>query len=419
MYPSINWVNYAKAFGWDTTCRLTIDQPEVFAYINQIAEKYSLEDWKTYLKWTFIVDNCEFIDNQYAFLWFEFFGKTFGGTKIMMPLWKRVIIQMDKLVGEDVGRLYIEKFFPASSKRLALKMVEDMRQTFKKRLLKLDWMSQPSKQIALLKLANLKVLIGYPDRWRDYQELEIKQQSYLANILSAAKFQTAYYMNKLSQPASRDEWLMSPQTVNAYNDPRRLVICFPAAILQPPFFDPNAHIAINMGGMGTVICHELTHAFDDEGCMFDENGNVRPWQTKEDRNAFSKRAQVIIDQANDFEVLPGLHIIGKLVIGESIADLGGVEIAYDMLRGKIKSKLNQLVANNLTASQLFYINHAFYHCAFIRKAKIRELVLNNEHPDEHFRVNGILANCDNFYKTFNIKPGDKLYRPPSKRAKIW
>jgi putative endopeptidase len=212
---------------------------------------------------------------------------------------------------------------------------------------------------------------------------------------------------------------MPPQTINAYNDPSRLVICFPAAILQPPFFDSNANLAINMGGIGSVICHELTHAFDDEGCLYDDQGNVRPWQTKAERQTFAKRAQVIINQANDFEVIPGLNLNGKLIIGESIADLGGLEIAYDMLCHKLKTKLNQTFIDGLTASQLFYINYAITECAETRETRSRELILNNPHPDERFRVNGILAHCDGFYDAFNLKPGDKLYLPANKRIKIW
>ena len=298
-------------------------------------------------------------------------------------------------------------------------MVEEMRQTYKKRLQALDWMSESSKLRAINKLDNIQVMIGYPDNWRDYRGLVITRETYLTNILLATKFQTAFLMNKLNQPVARNEWFMSPQTVNAYNDPNRLVICFPAAILQAPFFSPRAHIAINMGGIGTVICHEFTHAFDDEGCQFDENGNVKPWQTKADRQAFAKRSRVIIKQADEFEVLPGLCMIGKLVIGESIADLGGLEIAYAAINRQLKHKMSQKVANGLTASQLFYINYTFTECAENREALSRELVLNNPHPDERFRVNGILAHCDSFYKTFNLKPGDKLYLPANKRVKIW
>jgi putative endopeptidase len=226
-------------------------------------------------------------------------------------------------------------------------------------------------------------------------------------------------MNKLSQPVSRDEWQMSPQIVNAYNDANRLVICFPAAILQAPFFNPQVHPAINFGGIGTVICHELTHVFDDEGCQFDENGNVKTWWTAADRRAFAQRTQPIIKQADKFEVLPSLYMIGKLVIGESIADLGGLEIAYDALAHKLKGQLDQKVINKLTASQLFYINYAFTECAANREALSRALILINPHADERFRVNGILSHCDNFYKTFKLKPDDKLYLPARRRVKIW
>ncbi|MGD0284542.1 MAG: M13 family metallopeptidase [Candidatus Saccharimonadales bacterium] len=418
-YPLINWDDYAKGVGWQPRGYLSVDQPEVLAYVNQLVNSYTLEEWKTYLKWSLIINYYGTIDKQFAQLRFDFFGKVLGGAKTMLPLWKRVISRLNTLIGEDIGQLYVKKYFPASSKKQILDMVEDMRLTYAKRLKSLDWMSDPSKQLALKKLANIHVLIGYPDKWRSFKELNISRESYLGNILSATKFQNAYYLNKLDQPISRDEWFMSPQTINAYNDPSRLVICFPAAILQPPFFDPKANLAINLGGIGSVICHELTHAFDDEGCQFDEQGNVRPWQTNAERKAFAKRAQVIIKQADNFEVLPGLNLNGKLVIGESIADLGGLEIAYDTLCQQLKSKVNQAMINGLTASQLFYINYAITECVVTRESRSRELVLSNPHPDEKFRVNGIIAHCDGFYRAFQLKPGDKLYLPPNQRVKIW
>jgi putative endopeptidase len=418
-YPLINWDNYAAALGWQTSGYLSVDQPEVLAYVNQLVNTYSLEEWKTYFKWAFIVNYYGTIDIHFARLRFEFFGKVLGGAKTMLPLWKQVIARLNGLIGEDIGRLYVKKYFSAASKRQVLSMVEDMRLTYAKRLKALDWMGETSKQTALKKLANIRVLIGYPDKWRDFRGLVIGNDSYLTNILAATKFQTAYYLNKLDQPISRNEWFMPPQTVNAYNDPSRLVICFPAAILQPPFFDQKANMAINLGGIGTVICHELTHAFDDEGCQFDERGNVRPWQTPNERKAFAKRAQVIINQADHFEVLPGLYLNGKLVIGEGIADLGGLEIAYDTLCQKLITKLNQPVVDGLTASQLFYINYAITECAETRETRSRELILNNPHADERFRVNGILAHCDGFYNAFHLKPGDKLYLPVKQRVKIW
>ena len=418
-YPLIDWDDYAQGIGWQPNGYLSVDQPEVLVYINQLVNDYTLEEWKIYLKWSLIVKYYGAIDKQFAQLRFEFFGKVLGGAKTMLPLWERVISRLSTLIGEDIGQLYVKKYFPASSKKQILGMVEDMRQTYAKRLKSLDWMSETSKQRALKKLANIRVLIGYPDKWRDFKSLSISHESYLGNIISATKFQTAYYLDKLNQPISRDEWFMPPQTINAYNDPSRLVICFPAAILQPPFFDPKANLAVNLGGIGSVICHELTHAFDDEGCQFDEQGNVRPWQTNTERKSFAKRAQVIIKQADNFEVLPGLNLNGKLVIGESIADLGGLEIAYDTLCQQLKTKMNQSIIDGLTASQLFYINYAITECVVTRESRSRELALSNEHPDERFRVNGILTHCDGFYRSFHLKPGDKLYLPANQRVKIW
>jgi putative endopeptidase len=258
----------------------------------------------------------------------------------------------------------------------------------------------------------MKVLVGYPDKWRDFSTLQVDRTSLISNIMAAEKFARAYSLKRLHEPTSRDEWLMDPQTVNAYNDPNQLVICFPAAILQPPFFDPKAPLAVNLGGIGSVIGHELTHGFDDQGCQFDAEGNVRTWQTDADRQAFTKRAAVIINQANDYEVLPGLNMQGELVIGESIADLGGLEIAYDAF-----------LQANPTATvhdrQLFFTSFAVTERSAERDERLRQSTLTDPHPNGQFRVNAILQHVDGFYNAFEVNDGDTLHRPKTERAHIW
>lgn len=418
-YDAIDWQTYAAALGWKTGADVSVGQPEYFAWLNKQLRTRPLDDWKTYLKWRFITSYYSKINDRFAELRFEFFGKVLTGAEKILPLWKRTVLTIDGAMGEGVGRLYAERHFPESSKKQVLDMVEDVRTAYRQRIERLDWMSVGTKKLALKKLDNIKVLIGYPDKWRDFSGLKTGRDSHIDNLMAAERFDTAYWLSKLPEPTSRDDWLMNPQTVNAYHDHNRLVICFPAAILQPPFFDPKAHIAENMGGMGTVIGHELTHGFDDQGCQFDYLGNVKPWQTPKERAAFAKRAKVIIDQADHFEVLPGLCLKGQLVIGESIADLGGIEIAFTALQNELGGKMNNIITDDLTAAQLFFASYATLECSKTREARLREFTASDPHPAETFRVNGMLTHVDAFYEAFGVKPKDKLYRPPKSRAKIW
>jgi len=417
-YNNIDWPAFATATGWQTSDQISVDQPEFFAFINSQFASHSLDDWKIYLKWHFLQPYYGRISARFADLKFEFFGKVMSGTSEILPLWKRVTSLVDGAMGEAVGQLYVAKHFSEDSKKQVLNMVEDVRGVYKKRIENLSWMAEPTKQYALKKLANMKVLIGYPDEWRDFSGMHIGRTSLIENLVAAERFNNAYWLGKLGQPISRDEWLMFPQTVNAYHDPNRNVICFPAAILQTPFFDANAPLAANLGGIGAVIGHELTHGFDDQGCQFDANGNVRMWQTDADRKAFDERAQIIIDQADNFEVLPGLNLKGKLVIGESIADLGGVELAHQVLVDKLGDKV-AASEGNITPEQVFFINFATSECGQTREEKLREYTLSDPHPNEHFRVNAILQHVDSFYSAFGVAESDALFRKPGDRAKIW
>ncbi len=418
-YPLIDWPAYAWTLGWQPGPNISIDQPEFFSFVDNLIASRSLEDWKTYLKWRVIMACYDKVSTELSLLRFEFFGKVLSGSIELLPLWKRVVFAADRAIGEATGRLYAERHFPEASKQQVLSIVESARSAYAQRITDLDWMSDKTKAYALKKLANIKVLIGYPDQWRDYSALSISRDSYLGNALASARFEKSYWLQKLHQPTSREDWFMYPQTVNAYNDPNRLVICFPAAILQPPFFDAAAHPAANFGGIGAVIGHELTHGFDDQGCMFDALGNVRTWQTDTERETFKEKAKVIIDQADQFEVLPGLKLKGGLIIGESIADLGGIEIAFSALQGLLGDKITALAQDGLTAEQLFYINFARTEGANIREEKLREYTLSDPHPASVFRVNGMVCHDDNFYRIFGVARSDALYRSPATRAKIW
>ncbi len=418
-YANIDWPAYAAGHGWRPDDKISVNQPEFMAFINDSFALYPLDTWKIYLKWRLTVQCLGKVSSEFTQLQFDFFGRILGGAKELQPLWKRTVRVVDGAIGNATGRLYTEKHFPESSKKQVLDIVENIRAAYHERIGQLDWMGDKTKRYAQKKLANMKVLIGYPDEWRDYSSLVIGRKSHLANALAVQKFESAYWLGKLHQPTSREEWFMTPQTVNAYNDPARLVICFPAAILQQPFFDPSAHIAANMGGIGMVIGHELSHGFDDQGCQFDAEGNVKTWQTKKERDAFAKKAKVIINQADAFEVLPGLNLKGDLVIGESIADLGGVEIAFHALKQRLGKDIDTNAAGALSAVQLFFVNYARGQCSAVREERLRELTLIDWHPVSEFRVNEILRHVDGFYLAFNVHDDDRLFVVEEKRVKIW
>lgn len=412
-YSSINWEAYAEGLEWKPDDKISVDQPEFFEFAATFLTAKRLLDLKQYLKWCVANHYFTYISSACSEINFQFYGKVLGGTSEMMPQWKRVVLRLEASIGDATGKLYAEKHFPESSKQQVLDLVEDLRRAYGERIDALEWLGDKHKAYAKKKLANIKVLIGYPDTWLDFSTLPITRDSYVQNIIAAEKFENTHWMKRLHEPTSRDEWFMTPQTVNAYHDPNRLVICFPAAILQPPFFNPAASLAANMGGIGMVIGHEFTHGFDDQGCQFDAKGNVRTWQSDDERKAFDERARIIVAQADAFEVLPGLTLQGRLVLGESIADLGGLEIALHALKNHL--------GPTLTRKQIaeFFISYTFTECSHVREAKIREGVRTDPHPVSSFRVNAIVQHIEDFYAAFDVKETDALYRPHQERARIW
>ncbi len=412
--PNFDWLNYFYEQGWQQpNDNIVIDQPNFVKDCLNIFQNYDLNEIKDYLIWRLIDELFNLIDADSSNLAFNFHGKAISGRTKQPPLWKRIInLISDCDLGEVLGQEFTKKYFPETAKQQVLTIVEDIRDSYHKRIDEVSWMEVSTKKIAHQKLDKIRVFIGYPDKWRQFDKLKFCDNNLIANYLSAKTFQNDYLIAKIGQKPDPNEWYMDAHAVNAYNAPNQLVICFPAGILQPPFFDQSADYATNLGGIGTVIGHELTHSFDDMGCDFDQNGNFKPWQKKEERKSFNKLAQPLVDQADHYEVLPGLTLNGKLVLGEIIADIGGLELAIESLKNKFQK-------NYIKEADKLFINFAICECGAERKKLIYKIAKTDEHPTSQFRVNASLMHINDFYLTYKLEPGDKLFLPKNKRIKIW
>lgn len=406
---SFNWDRYFASLGWDTPSdHFVIDQ---YAYIVACLELIAdtpLETIRAYLKWH-VVNHClSWFSQATSSLNFEFYGTAISGIEEQKPLWKRASLLMDGLViGELVGREYAARHFPASSKQTVLGLVEDIRTAYHARIDKLTWMTSSTKQRAHKKLDKITVFIGYPSVWKDFSTLHFTN-NVLDSLLRSHVFEAQLQLAKVGKTPADEEWEMNAHTVNAYNHPNRLEIVFPAAILQPPFFDPDANYATNLGGIGAVIGHELTHGFDDQGSEFDENGTSHPWQTDEERRRFFELAENIVQQASKFETIPGTFLQGKLILGEAIADIGGLELAVEAF-----------IAHGTGDIEDLFVNFATCECGTATEERLDQLAKIDPHPPSPFRVNCVVNHVDEFYSQYGVQPGDKLYLPPEKRAKIW
>src|SRR5438128_743961 len=400
---------------------INVHQPEFFKAANDLFKTTSLDDWKAYLRWHLINATAPYLSRDFVDENFDFNERTLRGTQQDKPRWKRVVISEDGDIGEALGKLYVGFYFPPAAKERALELVNNLKEALADRIKTLDWMDEPTKQEALKKLAAMNVKIGYPDKWLDYSLLPIDRGPYVLNALRAAKFESDRDVQKIGKPVDRTDWGMTPPTVNAYYQPNMNEIVFPAGILQPPFFYANADDAVNYGGIGAVIGHEMTHGFDDQGRQFDAAGNLRDWWTPESAAKFKERSQAIVKQFNEYEPLPGLHVNGELTQGENIADLGGVKLAYAALQkalDKNPQERNKKI-DGFTPEQRFFLSFAA-----IWRSKIRDedqkLRLNTDpHSPAQFRVNGPLSNLPEFRQAFNIPDGSPMARPADKRVNIW
>jgi putative endopeptidase len=414
--PSFPWEGYFRERNAPQFSAINVAQPDFFKETNRLLTEAPPDQWKSYLRWHVIHASANELSDGFVQENFNFFGAKLSGSKQIQPRWKRCVQSVNRNLGEALGQVYVEKYFPPEAKGHAREMVLNLIAALKNDIPVLTWMGLETKKEALQKLQAFQIKIGYPDKWRDYSALSVERSGYLANVRRAVSFEHSRDLHKIGKPVDRAEWEMTPPTVNAYYTSTMNEIVFPAGILQPPFFDPKADDAVNYGGMGAAIGHEITHGFDDAGSQFDGKGNLRDWWTKDDRKNFDERATCVQHQFDSYEVEPGLHQNGKLVLGESIADLGGLAISYAAYEKQIESKRPPTL-DGFTPEQRFFLGWAQVWGANLRPEYARLMANSNPHPVSKFRVNGPLSNMELFAKAFGCKKGDPMVRENA--CKIW
>jgi putative endopeptidase len=414
--PSWPWEAYFRQRNSPSFAFINVEQPDFFKEANRLLTATPLDQWKSYLRWHVLHANAGELSDPFVQENFNFYGRKLSGSKQIQPRWKRCVQSVNRNLGEALGQVYVEKYFPPEAKTHAREMVMNLIAALSTDIPALNWMDADTKKAALEKLQAFQIKIGYPDKWRNYSALSVERTGYLANVRRAAEFENARELHKIGKPVERTEWGMTPPTVNAYYNSTMNEIVFPAGILQPPFFDPKADDAINYGGMGAAIGHEITHGFDDSGSQFDAQGNLRDWWSKEDRKNFDERATCVQQQFDGYEVEPGLHENGKLVLGESIADLGGLAISYAAYEKSIEGKRPPTL-DGFTPEQRFFLGWAQVWGANLRPELARLMANSNPHPVSKFRVNGPLSNMELFAKAFGCKKGNAMVR--EKACKIW
>ncbi len=415
---NINWAEQTALYNLPPTDSVIVGQPDYFKKLDELISSEPIEVWKTYLTWRLLNSYAGYLSDDFSEESFNFSGKVLSGTKVRKPRWERVMMNTDGSLGELVGQIYVEMAFRPEAKKRMLELVNNLQETFRERINKNDWMSAETKKAALEKLGTFMVKIGYPDKWDDFSKLEIRKQSYVQNVISTGKWRMMDMMEKYKKGVDRTEWMMSPQTVNAYYNPTNNEIVFPAGILQPPFFYFNADDAVNYGAIGGVIGHEMTHGFDDEGRKYDAKGNLKEWWTKEDAERFDKKAEKIVEQFNNYMVLDTIPVNGKLTLGENLADLGGVAIAYAAFKKTEQGKKNEKI-DGLTADQRFFISWANCWKNNSTNQAVKMLISTDPHAPANLRGFAPLTHHDAFYEAFNIKPSDKQFREPTERITIW
>jgi putative endopeptidase len=419
MIPNFDFKSYLNTMHLESLTDVNVGQLKYIKGLNNILGKTNIQTIKAYLAWNVINSAASYLSKEFVAADFNFYGKILSGKESDKPRWKKVIETVDGSLGEAVGQMYVEKYFPAEAKVRMEKLVANLKVAMEIRFNELTWMSDSTKAKAIDKLHAIIVKVGYPDKWRDYSALEIKNDSYYANILRSRIFENNYQLNKIGKPVDPTLWGMTPQTVNAYYNPSTNEICFPAGILQPPFFDMNADDAVNYGAIGVVIGHEMTHGFDDAGRYYDKFGNLTNWWSKEDSINFAERSKVLVDYFSSITVLPELKANGEFTLGENIADNGGLNISYVALQKAIKEGTVKNIMDGFTPEQRFFLAYAMVWGGNIRDAEISRRTKEDPHSLGKWRVNGALPHIAPFLDAFKIKEGDGMWLAPEKRAQIW
>jgi predicted metalloendopeptidase len=417
--PGYDWSNYLQASGLaGKVDYLIVGQPSYFKGFSQILARTPLDTWKTYFRWQVLHANAPYLNKAFALENFDFYGKVLSDVPEQEPRWKRAVNATDNGVGESLGKLYVAQHFPPERKARMEQMVKNLLAAYQQSIAQLDWMTPATKQAAQAKLARFMTKIGYPNKWRDYSTLVVKADDLVGNVHRAGEFNYNWNLSKLGKPVDRDEWGMTPQTVNAYYNPELNEIVFPAAMLQPPFFDAEADDAANYGAIGAVIGHEISHGFDDQGAQYDGDGNLRNWWSKADHQQFTARSKMLVKQYSAFSPVKGYHINGELTLGENIADNSGLAIAYKAYLLSLNGQPAPVI-NGLTGEQRFYMGFAQSWRSKTREAQAIVYLKSDPHSPERFRANGTVRNQPGFYSAFGVKPGDKMYLPPKDRVTMW
>ena len=416
--PGFPWQAFLEASSVGGRQDLVLSELTAIHDLSDLFKRTPLPTLKAYLTFHYLSDHAPYLPKRFDDARFAFYGNTLRGQPQQRERWKRAVDEVNGALGELVGQLYVARYFPPESKAKMQELVANLRASLSERIDALDWMTPETKSRAHEKLATFTPKIGYPDKWKDYSALQIRRDDLVGNVRRAAEWRWQYQVARLDQPVDRQEWQMTPQTINAYYNPLNNEIVFPAAILQPPFFDPNADAAVNYGGIGAVIGHEMGHGFDDQGRKFGPDGGLKDWWTQQDADVFKGRVTRLENQFSAFEALPGLHVNGANTIGENIGDLGGLNMAYHAYQLSLKGKPAPVI-DGLTGDQRFFLSWAQVWRTKIRDGQLREYVMSDVHSPPYFRVNGPLPNISEWYTAFDVHPGDRLYIKPEDRVSIW
>ena len=415
--PVIGWSSQLTAVGIKADS-VNIGQPAYFAKLNELLKTAPVDTWKTYLRFHILNDAASALSSDFVNARFEYSGKALNGQQKIKPRWERMVANTDGNLGEALGQLYVKKYFTEEAKKRMQELVNNLQTAFDARISKLDWMTDSTKQKAKEKLHAFLKKIGYPDKWRDYSKVTIDRGKYFENLVSCSKNEYQFQLAKVGKPVDRTEWGMTPPTINAYYNPTFNEIVFPAGILQYPFFDAAADDAINYGGIGMVIGHEMTHGFDDQGAQYDKDGNMKNWWGKEDSIKFKAKSQQVIDLYNGFTILDTVHVKGRLTTGENMADIGGIAIAYDAFKMTKQGQGNEKI-DGFTPDQRFFMSFAQIWRSKIKEETQRFHIAVDPHSPPMYRVNGPLMNFAPFYEAFGVKQGDKMFKTETDRIKIW